>query len=272
MAYLDRRWRMLARTSLTLGIFGLFSSCASLKENSGELLSAYNENDHRIDPDKVRRFVDDEVKLLSQLTRLGQPIYDGTTTNWRPTVDAGLLYVDVRCQGYIQALFSFERLKTAAGREAKLVGATASAALALFEASKELIGLTPLGFTLVDETIDNLGDSILFALPPSAVNQLLKERQAAYRAGLPDVYSDQPAALQAIQNYAVLCLSADIEGAAVDAIAKQKFKAKDPAPEAISTPTPTGSPTPTPSPTSAPTPAPTESAIPANTVPVLEQI
>ncbi len=217
-------------------------------------LGAYNANSHTLDSEAVTQFVTSQETVFAQFEQLAdvQADADGVT-NYRGVVDAGIHYVDVRCSGYMQAVFWLNRTKNASSQQTQLFGSTSAAALEVLNASRELIALTPLGFTLLNETINNVGDSLLFSLPPEAVGQLVEERQRAYVSGLANTYTNRATALRAIQGYVELCLSNNIEAAAIDAIASRRF---EPEPTHTPTPSPTLSPTPTPDPTPTSTPEP----------------
>lgn len=130
---------------------------------------------------------------------------------YRAVVNAGIHYADVRCDRFLDAVFWFNRMRETASRQVQYVGAASAAALAVIEASKHLIGLAPLGITLIDQTVNNIGQGLLFNLPPHIVRTLIEKQQQAYVKGLAEKYSSKIDALRAIQGYAALCLPVSIE-------------------------------------------------------------
>jgi hypothetical protein len=167
------------------------------------------------------------------------PMERGTTfiaSRYRPTtiagdhptysevVAAGINYVDVRCDRYMDALFHFNRIRETASREVQFAGAASAAALTILKASTELIGLAPLGIGFIDQTINNVGRGLLYDLPPHIVRQLVERQQDAYLKAVSKEYTSRPHAMQTIQGYASLCLPATIETEVNRAIAAAEYK------------------------------------------------
>lgn len=167
------------------------------------------------------------------------PMERGTTfiaSRYRPTtvagdhpsysevVAAGIHYVDVRCDRYMDALFHFNRIRETASREVQFAGAASAAALTILKASTELIGLAPLGIGFIDQTINNVGRGLLYDLPPHIVRQLVERQQDAYLKAVSKEYTSRPHAMQTIQGYASLCLPATIETEVNRAIAAAEYK------------------------------------------------
>ena len=167
------------------------------------------------------------------------PMERGTTfiaSRYRPTtiagdhptysevVAAGIHYVDVRCDRYMDALFHFNRIRETASREVQFAGAASAAALTILKASTELIGLAPLGIGFLDQTINNVGRGLLYDLPPHIVRQLVERQQDAYVKAVAKEYTSRPHAMQTIQGYASLCLPATIGTEVNRAIAAAEYK------------------------------------------------
>ncbi len=216
------------RTALTAMIGLSLAGCAAVREK-GEAFAA---NKPDIDAKDVVRYTTDQDVIWTQFVTLSQsdPASDRF---YNDVVDAGLLYVDARCTRYLDALAWFARARDAASRQIGYVSAAATAALAIENASKELLGLTPLGFTLLSSTIDNIGKGLLFELPPSAVKILVDEQRSAFRARVAKTpYTNRAAALATVQGYVAICLPVSIEAQVAEAVQNARFVAKqdDPPP------------------------------------------
>jgi hypothetical protein len=143
---------------------------------SPDKIHAFYDNKPEIAPDKLDGFSDSQGRIVAKLLALASannqavPLKaaDGTQ-DWSPLAQAGIFYVDIRCERYLDALFWMGRTKDGLNREINYAGAATAATLALVSASKELLGITPLGFTLASQSIDNLGKSLLFDLPASTI-------------------------------------------------------------------------------------------------------
>lgn len=176
-----------------------------------EKVDNYWANKPAMDPARVRTYVANQVGILNDFATLAgvKPPVDGG--EWRPVIDAGITYVDQQCDQFMDSLFWLNRARETASRQVQYTGAALGAALAAVEASKNAIGLTPLGFSLVDQTINNLGAGLLFNLNPSTVRTLVEKRQVAYLQSLSPSYTSKALALRMIQGYAAICLPPSIE-------------------------------------------------------------
>ncbi|GAA3721806.1 hypothetical protein GCM10022268_32520 [Sphingomonas cynarae] len=153
------------------------------------------------------------------------PAQIGGKEDWRPVVDAGIYYVDNRCLAYLDAIFWANRAREGTSRQLGYIGAASAAALALVKASKQLIGLTPLGITLVDQTVNNLGKGLLFDLPPATVKKIVYKQQAVYKDQISKTaFTTRVAALQAVHGYLSICLPLSIETEVTEAIERADFK------------------------------------------------
>ena len=149
---------------------------------------------------------------------------DGTIPPYSQVVAAGINYVDVRCDRFMDALFWFNRMRETASRQIQYVGAASAAALTILKASEELIGLAPLGIGLLDQTTNNVGRGLLYDLPPHTVRVLVEKQQQAYLQAVAKEYTSRPHAMQTIQGYAALCLPATIEAEVNRAVAATEYK------------------------------------------------
>lgn len=209
--------------AIVLISMGFFSACSTVSDK----MSAYRDNTPDLDDQDIAEFVTKQNAALDQFVKLAgvDPSAD-SEQNWRPVVEAGIHYVDVRCDRFMDALFWFNRVREASSRQVQYMGAATAAALALLNASKELIGLSPLGFTLADQTINNVGKGLLYDLNPSTVRSLVEKQQTTYVDATKEViYQSKPVALRTIQNYAALCLPASIETEVNRSIENAEYKA-----------------------------------------------
>lgn len=164
-----------------------------------------------------------EFALLGGLTAI--PENEG---EWRPVVDGGMQYVDVRCARFMDSLFWLNRARETASNQIQYASAAVSAALAIANATKNLLGIAPLGFGFADQTVNNLGQGLLYNLDPGVVAGLVARQQGTYRDAIKNSdYTNRAAALAAIQQYASLCLPVSIEGEVGRAIANSEFKRVD---------------------------------------------
>ncbi|HEY4545934.1 MAG TPA: hypothetical protein VIG90_05860, partial [Pedomonas sp.] len=191
-----------------------------------------NANVPSIDQKDVEKFANQQTNFMEKIKGVSGDNFTEVNgqEDWRPLVDAGVLYVDSRCERYIDALFWLSRARKAGSKQTQYLGSAAAAAAEILSASRELIALTPLGVTLVDQTINNIGESLLYDLDPSAVRKIVKTQQAAYMAAIDGVtYSNQTSALRAVHGYLSICLPAAIETQVNQAVGRAAFveKTKD---------------------------------------------
>jgi hypothetical protein len=205
-----------------IGCVAFLSGCATLDGKK----AAYLGNQPNLSAPDVGAFVKERQDVLAHLQSLA-PIeqLSGGGENWKPVVEAGMLYVDVRCARFMDALFWINRFRDTTSHQIQYVSAATSAVLALTQATKELLGIAPLGFGLMDQTVNNVGQGLLYNLDPGTVSGLVARQQATYRGAIKDVtYTNRAAAMTAIQQYAALCLPVSIEGEVNRAIANSEFK------------------------------------------------
>ena len=144
--------------------------------------------------------------------------------DWRPVVDGGMLYVDTRCERFMDALFWLNRARETTSNQIQYAGAATSAILAIANVTKELIGIAPLGFGFADQTVNNIGQGLLYHLDPGDVAQLVTRKQGTYRDLIKDVkYTQRSPAMNAVAQYAANCLPVRIEGDVNQAVAKSEF-------------------------------------------------
>jgi hypothetical protein len=227
---------MTGKSAISILLISAFttSGCSTLGRASIEKVAAYGDNRPDIGTENVALYVEQQNKTIDSLSRLisgdgnWKPVEKDNKQDWTPLVQAGIQYVDVRCERYLDALFWVNRAREATSRQINYTGASVGAGLALLEASKQLIGLTPLAFTLADQTVNNIGKGLLFDLEPTTVKILVKKEQVAFKESISTItYSTRIAAIQAIQAYVNICLPTSIETQANEAIGRADFKKVD---------------------------------------------
>lgn len=221
-----------SRTVLAIVLSAQLCGCTSGIQAIKRRASAYEANNPALAPADISKFSLEQNIIMLEFAKMAGTVPSGReevdalldVKEWRAVVDAGIHYTDVRCDKFMDALFWFNRAREGLSRQVQYTGAGVSAALAAVEASKKAIGLTPLGFSLVDQTINNLGAGLLFNLNPSTVRVLVERQQTAYIASLSPSYTSRVVALQVIQNYAAICLPPSIETEVERAISSQEYK------------------------------------------------
>lgn len=210
------------------------AGCATLGPAMQARRGNYFGNTPDLSADNVLLFEQRQNAILNSFIRLAygvEPEQVGADIDWRRVTDAGLGYVDLRCDRFVDALFWFNRIRETTSRQLEYTGAAATAALSVVEAGRQLIGLTPLAFTLLDQTVNNVGQGLLYELDPTSVRILVEEQQTTFLGQLASTKFDRgdgrTLALQTIQNYASLCLPASIEAEVNRAVGNARFRPAD---------------------------------------------
>ena len=185
----------------------------------------YVRNTPDLDAADVKAFATNNNNILSDFASMAGVKEPGASGEWRPVVDAGINYVDTRCDRFMDSLFWLNRARETTSRQIQYTGAAVSAALAVVEASKRAIGLTPLGFSLFDQSVNNVSAGLLYNLNPSTVRILVEKRQEAYLKSMTPSYTSKPVALRVVQGYASLCLPPAIEAEVERAIGAKEYTA-----------------------------------------------
>lgn len=185
----------------------------------------YVENVPDLDPTDVSAFAANNNRILDDFASLAGVRPPDANGEWRPIVDAGINYVDTRCDRFMDSLFWLNRARETTSRQIQYTGAAVGAALAVVEASKRAIGLTPLGFSLFDQSVNNVSAGLLYNLNPSTVRILVEKRQEAYLQSMTPSYTSRSVALRVIQGYASLCLPPAIEAEVERAIGAKEYTA-----------------------------------------------
>lgn len=213
-------------TVVVLLIAGLsLSGCVTAKSKR----LGYTGNVPDIDQKNLATFVEDQDAIALAFARLGGlSALPADGKDWRPVVDGGMLYVDARCERFMDALFWLNRARETSSHQIQYAGSAASAILAIANATKALIGIAPLGFGFADQTVNNIGQGLLYNLDPGDVAQMVARKQGTYRNLIKDTkFTQRSPAMNAIAQYAANCLPVRIEGDVNQAIAKSEFTRVD---------------------------------------------
>jgi hypothetical protein len=185
----------------------------------------YVDNVPDLNPADVAEYREDNNAIMADFASVAGVNVPGSNGEWRPIIDAGINYVDTRCDKFMDSLFWLNRVRDTTSRQIQYTGSAIGAALAVVEASKTAIGLTPLGFSLFDQTVNNLTAGLLYSLNPSTVRILVEKRQEAYVRSLTPSYTSKAIALRVIQGYAAICLPPSIEAEVERAIDAKEYTA-----------------------------------------------
>jgi len=240
--------KMRTKAIMMTSVLLMSSGCVEATKISNQKWNYYTSNVPDLNSVDVKAYVGNQKKIFDSIVEsTGRPeSKDGE--EFKQVVTAGIGYVNLRCERYIDALFFLNRVRETTSREIQYAGAATSATLALVKASKELIGLAPLGFGLLDQTVNNVGKGLLFDLDPSVVRTLVRKQQVAFVKSLSARYTNRVDAMLVIQDYAAICLPTSIESEVKSAIANSEYK-----PNTILSPISAPAPAPAPAPTATPT-------------------
>jgi hypothetical protein len=229
------------------------SACATLEESARTKAKYYLANKPDFDQADYTDFATRDAALVEALEQGAgvKNLQDGQ--DWNPIVHEGMRYVDRRCDRFMDALFWLNRVRETSSNEIRYVGAGASALLALVKASRELLGIAPIGFGFLDQTLNNVGQGLLYNLDPATVRDLVAREQKEFKKAIEATnYTKRQAALETVEQYAALCLPVNIETEVNRAIANSEFQAVN---YRVPVPGGPGTPAKAPPPKAPPTPA-----------------
>jgi hypothetical protein len=181
-----------------------------------------------INPAELQLYRDNQDAVVQNLLALaGQPgAVQPINNDWNPVVEAGIQFVQQRCEAYLDAIFWFNRYKNTTVNQINLLGAGTASALGIAQAAARDIALVALAFGITAQSIEILGSSILYKMDPSAVKSLVTASQGVYLRSIRTIrYTTRPAAMQAIQGYLNLCLPPTLEAQVVAAVNNTTFNA-----------------------------------------------
>jgi hypothetical protein len=224
---------MLGTDQMTINSFGLAVSARALHllivvfaagcvdSDRLRLLSGPGVDINAIDLQNYR--VNQDV-VVQNLMALAGYAPESPIGDWTPVVDAGIGFVNQRCEAYLDAIFWFNRYKSTTANEISLLGAGTASALGIVQASARDIALVALAFGITAQTVEVLSSSILYKIDPAAVKSLVDASQAIYLQSIKDIrYTSRSKAVLAIQGYLNLCLPATLEAQVMAAVNKTTF-------------------------------------------------
>ena len=137
---------------------------------------------------------------------------DTLDPRWAAVAEAGIVEVDMMCDQYISALYTFNREQQAARQGLTAAGATTAAILGLTGAAGVTIALVAASFGLAATLFDAGVNSVLFSVSPDAVRSIAQRGRQAYLAGIQwkDV-TTRPRMMIVVQGYLTQCSPAAIE-------------------------------------------------------------
>jgi len=204
------------------------SGCATGLKEKRKYLSGL---DVEFNPADVGVYAARQTEVMSQLLILsGQSGKTEDQIAWRPVVDAGIDYVDTRCERYIDSIFWFNRQKNGVKNQIDILGASTAGILGATDAAAKAISLTGIAFGLGSQSVDNYGKGLLYEVDPAALRGVVEKSQAAYLTALDGAtYSNRSAAMRAIRGYLALCLPATLESEINKSVNNSEFTAVEPA-------------------------------------------
>lgn len=137
-----------------------------------------------------------------------------TVVDWYEVSLAGFSYVDEQCTAYLSALQDLRRSRDHIRNQIAAVGTTTGAILGVTGVTTQAIAITAAAFGLASQITENATASLLYAMDPSDIQDLVRNQSQAYRMGVAAQranYVSQNAAMDAVRGYLNLCLPVSIE-------------------------------------------------------------
>jgi len=165
---------------------------------------------------------DQMVTSLIARADLTREVLAQNPMRWRDVADAGLLEVDLLCDRYLAALFTFNREQRAGRQILTAAGAGTAAILGLTGAAGATVALVAASFGIAANVFDAGVNSVLFTVSPTAIRAVAVRGRQAYLETIKwdQVYS-RPRMMIVVQGYLAQCtpaaLEANIDNAATGA-------------------------------------------------------
>lgn len=167
-----------------------------------------------LDSEAIAEFSKNQVAVISELTKLaGLSNPPSTSDEWKSIIWAGIQAVDNECHIYMSALYRIDQRKKEISTQLNLLSTTTAAVQGILDEAAKTVALTSTGFGFLTAAFTNLGQSILFNLPPAAVNELVRKLQQKSKTRIAEDNStiDQAIAMNAIYQYAEQCTPIRLE-------------------------------------------------------------
>jgi hypothetical protein len=146
----------------------------------------------------------------------GLPSEPTTSYQWKRFGASAFTLADEECDNYMAAIRRVNIARRQATQELNLVGTATTAALGIAQVAREAVALTATSFGVAQASIDNLASGVLYDLPPSAVNDLVRRVRSEYESTISRngeaPWADRPTTFRTIRGYVELCLPVVIEG------------------------------------------------------------
>lgn len=131
---------------------------------------------------------------------------------WKDVADAGLLEVDIQCDRYLAALFTFNREQRAGRQILTAAGAGTAAILGITGAAGATVALVAAAFGLAANVFDAGANSVLFTVSPTAIRAVAARGRQAYLESIRwDRVTSRPRMMMVVQGYLAQCTPAAIE-------------------------------------------------------------
>jgi hypothetical protein len=157
------------------------------------------------------RVQDAMVTSLAHKASLETPL-PAIGPHWRAVAEAGIVEVDIQCDRYLAALFTFNREQRAGRQILTATGAGTAAILGITGAAGTTIALVAAAFGLAANIFDAGADSVLYTISPTAVRAVAAKGRQAYLAGIKwEAIDTRPRMMMVVQGYLAQCTPAAIE-------------------------------------------------------------
>lgn len=155
---------------------------------------------------------DQMVEVLIRKAGHTLPEVKANPVLWRDVADAGLVEVDIQCDRYLAALFTFNREQRAGRQILTAAGAGTAAILGLTGAAGVTIALVAASFGLAASVFDAGVNSVLFTVSPTAIRAVAARGRQAYIESIRwDRVTSRPRMMMVVQGYLAQCTPAAIE-------------------------------------------------------------
>jgi hypothetical protein len=152
------------------------------------------------------------VTSLIQKADLSREVLALDPSKWRVVADAGLFEVDVQCDRYLAALFTFNRDQRAGRQVLTAAGAGTAAIMGLTGAAGAAIAITAAAFGMATTVFDAGAGSVLFTVSPVAVRSVANRGRQAFLEGIKwEQVNSRPRMMMVVQGYLSQCTPAAIE-------------------------------------------------------------
>jgi hypothetical protein len=188
----------------------------------------------RYGPDPVMQYADVSA-TVARHQQIMAAFKMNDARGWYDAAEAGMNYVDEKCDNYMRDLFIINRDHGRIDGILKVLDTTSNAALGVTGASKASMAILAQSFGLAEGVNDSVLKSYLFEQVPGVVADKVKAARVAYRdqiegGGRDDAYTPDEA-FKVVRNYLELCMPQTIEGKFLDTYVKSAPVVTPPSPD-----------------------------------------